>query len=129
MANPNVETVISEFVKLRDKRAAMKRLYEEKDFKLKTAMEKIEGWLLNKLNKEEMESFKTAAGTAYTAIETKMSCADWPGFWQFVQQNGRADMLEKRVSISVIKQFEEETGNLPPYINKTEERVVRVRRT
>jgi len=129
MPSPKIDTVIEKFVELRDKRTELKREFETADFKLKQAQEKIEGFLLQKLNADKVESFKTAAGTAYISNETRVSCADWPSFYQWVIANQRPDVFEKRLTNKVIIEYEEETGALPPYVNKMVERVVRVRRT
>jgi hypothetical protein len=129
MGQARIDTVIEKYIELREKRAILKRAYEQEDFILKEAAEKVEGWLLKKLNEEKVESFKTAVGTAYIAQETRASCADWPSFWQFCADNQLVSLLEKRVSISAIKEFEETNGQLPPFINKTVERVVRVRKS
>lgn len=124
-----IESVIERFVEVREKRAILKRAYEAEDFKLKEAAEKMEGWLLQKMNEEKVEAFKTASGTAYISVDTRASCADWPSFWQFCADNQQVSLLEKRVSIGAIKEYEETNGELPPFINKTVERVVRVRKS
>jgi hypothetical protein len=124
-----IETVIAKFLAVREKRAILKKEYEASDFRFKEAQDKIEGYLLEKLNEEGLESFKTATGTAYLSTETKAGCADWPNFWEWLAINKKFDMLEKRVAIKGILTYEEDTGALPPYINKMVERVVRVRRT
>jgi len=129
MPSPKPDTVIEQFVKLRDRRAELKRAYEAEDFKLKQAAERIEGWLLQKLNTDGVESLKTAMGTAYISVETRVSCADWPSFYSFCLQQQRVDFFEKRLTTKVILEFEEQEGHLPPYVSKMVERVVRVRRT
>ena len=124
-----LESIIQKFVELREQRAILKRAYEESDYKLKSAQEKIEVHLLKQLNDQGVDSFKTAQGTAYIAQDVKVSCADWVSIWQFMAQNGEFSMMEKRLSVSAVKDYEERTGSLPPYVNKMVERVVRVRRT
>ena len=128
MPQMKVETVVQKFVELRDKRAALKRAFEAEDFLLKQGQEKIEAYLLKRLTEEGVDSFKTAEGTAYTALETKVSCADWGSIWQWMAVNGEFSMMEKRLAVSAVKDYEERTGNLPPYVNKMVEKVVRVRR-
>ena len=126
---PKIDSVIEKYIDIREKRAVLKRAYEAEDFILKEAAEKVESWLLKKLNEEKVESFKTAVGTAYISQEVRASCADWPSFWQFCADNNLVSLLEKRVSIGAIKEYEESNGELPPFINKTVERVVRVRKS
>ena len=123
------DQAVEKYVELREKRAVLKRAYDAEDFILKEALEKIEGWFLKKMNEDKVEAYKTASGTAYIAQEIRASCADWPSFWQFCADNNLVSLLEKRVSIGAIKEYEESNGELPPFINKTVERVVRVRKS
>lgn len=124
-----IEDAIIRYLAFRDERAKLKTDYEFADNKLKEIMEKIEVWFMKQMDAGNVEAFKTAAGTAYTSKEYKASCADWPGFWEFMADQRRFDLLEKRVGIGGIKSYLEEKGELPPFINLTTERVVRVRRT
>lgn len=123
-----IDTIITRFVALRDKRSALKKKYDDADELLKTDMGKLEAYLLKKLNEVGSDTFKTEAGTAYIAIDTKVSCADWPLFWKWCAENSRVDMLEKRVSSKSVSEYEAEHGVLPPAVNVSKERVVRVRR-
>lgn len=124
----NTDTIIAKYVELRDKRSELAKKFKEKDDELKGAMEKLEGFLLKRLNDAGSETFKTEHGTAYVQIEKKVSCADWPQFWAWINENQRPDMLEKRVSSAAVKEYEEENNALPPFLNVLTERVVRVRR-
>jgi hypothetical protein len=129
MPSPKIDEVIAKFTELREKRAALKREYEAQDFILKQGQEKIEAYLMRYLDSQNTESVKTKEGTAYFSTETKVSCADWPGLYQWVLANARPDIFEKRLTTKVVTEYEEETGALPPYVNKMVEKVVRVRRT
>lgn len=122
------ETIIQAYVDLRDKRSALKKKFEAMDEELVSKMDKLEGALLKRLNEAGAESLKTEAGTAYIQLKKKASCADWPSFWQWIVDNGRPDMLEKRVSASTVKEYEEENKELPPFLNVITEREVVVRR-
>ena len=129
MPSPKIDEVIAKFTELREKRAALKRDYEAQDFILKQGQEKIEIYLMKYLESQNTESIKTKEGTAYFSTETKVSCADWPSFYQWVVNNQRPDMFEKRLATKTVVEYEEESGSLPPYTNKMVEKVVRVRRT
>ncbi len=124
-----IEEAIKKFIEVRDQRAEIKRKFEEVDFTLKEALGKIEVFLMRALDSQKLDSMKSALGTAYIAREMKASCADWPNFWEWMAQEKRFNMLEKRVSIGGIKEYAEEKGELPPFVNTSIERVVRVRRT
>jgi hypothetical protein len=129
MAQMKVDTVIQRFVEVRDQRAELKRAWEVEDNKLKEALEKIEVHLMRRLEDAGVESFKTPVGTAYVSTDTKCSCADWPAMWEFLAENRLFSMLEKRLSISGVKEYIENAGGAPPYVNLMVEKVVRIRRT
>ena len=124
-----VEQAIQKFIDVRDQRAELKRIFEENDFRLKEAQNKIEIWLMKKLDADSVEAFKTAVGTAYISKEFKASCADWPNFWDWCREKGEMAMQEKRLSIQAIKDYYATNNELPPFVNLATERVVRVRRT
>ena len=123
-----IETIISNYVTLRDKRSALKKVYDAADEVLKADMKKLDAFLLRKLNEVGSDTFRCDAGTAYIVVDVKTSCADWPTFWAWCAENKRVDMLEKRVSSKSVSEYETETGQLPPAINVLKERGVQVRR-
>jgi len=120
--------VMTAYVKLRDKRAALKKKWEELDEQLKADMERMEAWLLKKLNEAGTDTFKNDAGTAYISETVRAGCADWTLFWKWAADNQRVDMLEKRVASKAIQEYMEEHGTLPPGITITQYRDVIVRR-
>lgn len=122
------EELIAAYVKIRDKRSEKKKAFEAEDEALKAHLEKLEGHLMLRLQEAGSDSFKTSAGTAYTQVEVQYSCADWTGFWAWIAESGRLDMLEKRVGKKAAMEFEEETGTPPPFLNVSRERKVVVRR-
>ena len=124
-----VETVIEKYIGVREKRALLKREYELQDAKLQAAANKMEVWFLNKMKEENVDAYKTSSGTAYISQKIQASCADWPNFWTFCAENNCVQLLEKRVAVGAIKEYEETHGELPPFINKMVERIVKVRRS
>lgn len=122
------EAVMTAYIKLRDKRAALKKRYEELDEQLKADMDRMGNWLLKKLNDAGTETFKNGAGTAYISETVRAGCADWTLFWKWAADNERVDMLEKRVASKAIQDYMEEHNALPPGITITTYRDVVVRR-
>lgn len=124
-----VDDAVAGYIKLRDARSELKREYEERDGELKVKLEKLEVFLLRNLDSVGANSMNTDHGTAYISEDVRASCGDWDAFWSMIQQTGRFDMLEKRVSSKAVREFKEETGDLPPGVSIHSERVVRVRRS
>lgn len=128
MAQVNVDNVISAYLKLRDLRSQLKKEYDNNDISLKEKMEKLELWLMSQMQTANATQLGSAHGTAYQQTVMKGSCSDWPSFWAFLQESGRFDMMEKRVSVKTIQTYYEESGKLPPGINVNPELRVVVRK-
>lgn len=129
MAQVNVDTVIAAYVKLRDKRAELKKTYTDADDALKAKMERLEVFLLQNMQATGTTQLGSEHGTAYQQTVMKGNCSDWPTFWDWLAENKRFDFVEKRVSVKNIQEFYEETGELPPGININPELKVIVRRS
>lgn len=128
MAQVNADTVIAAYVKLRDKRSELKAGYEAADAELKEKMGKLEAYLLKAMQEQGITQLGSGHGTAYQQIVMKGSCSDWPSFWNFMAESGRFDMTEKRIAMKAVQQYHEETGELPPGVNISQELKVVVRR-
>ena len=129
MSSVNVDTVIKGFVKLRDKRAALRKTYQTEDDALKLQQDKLETYLLGMMQKTGADNLGSPNGTAYKQVKTKGSASDWSTAWDWMAENKRLDMLEKRVSVKVVQEYYEETGTLPPGIVIDQELKVIVRRS
>jgi hypothetical protein len=128
MTTPKVKEAMEKYAAVREKRAELKKKYEEKDAVLIDALDKIEAFLMKYLAANDLQSVNAGVFTAYLAKEHKVGCADWNGFWQWMKETDRF-MMEKRILVKGVAEYLEETGELPPFVNHSVERVVRVRRT
>lgn len=122
------DRVTEVYLQLRDKRAADKKTYEDADKLLVEKMDKLEIWMLKQLDTLGLTEMSTTSGSVYISSRDRASCADWGTFWAWISEQGRLDMLEKRVATKTISDFLAETGQLPPAININRERSVTVRR-
>lgn len=120
--------VAQAYVKLRDQRAEIKKAYETEDALLKAKMRRLEIWSLEKLDEIGSNSMATDFGTIFISTRDRAGCADWGSFYPWITEEGRVDMLEKRVSTKPIVEYLEEKGELPPGINIQRERTIIVRR-
>jgi hypothetical protein len=123
-----IQEVMQKRLDLRDQLSILKKEFDEKAKKLKSADEKLEMWLLEQMNTIGTTTIKNAAGTAYISTQSKVSCSDWTTFWGWLLEKHRLDLLEKRIAVNAIKTFVQETGELPPTLNLIPERVVNIRR-
>ena len=124
----NNEELVKLYIALRDRRSTRKRAYEMEDESDKGKQEKIEGILLHRFQEGGMESVRTAHGTAYKETKTSCSCADRQMFFEFVKENELFDLLEARPAKTVVDQYVEAHGELPPGINYSQTVVIKIRR-
>jgi len=124
-----VDTVVQAYLKLRDKRSDLKKAYDTEDATLKTKMERLETWLMETMQKTGSTQLGSSHGTAYQQTVMKGNCSDWPSFWGYCAENGRFDMLEKRISVKTIQEHYQETGEMPPGINVNPELRVIIRKS
>jgi phage host-nuclease inhibitor protein Gam len=117
------------YIKMRDKKAAMKADFDASIAPLNEKMEKLEAKLLDVFNKTGMDSVKTEFGTAYATTRSTASIADREVFMDYVKANEEWSLLEARVSKTAVEQFRSIHDDLPPGVNVRTERVVNVRRS
>lgn len=127
-ANVSAEQVIAAFVKLRDLRSTLKADYEAEDAILKGKQEKLQKWLLKQMSDLGMTQIGATGGTAYRELDTKFSASDWTLVWQYIKENDRFDLLQKRLGEGALKEILNETGELPPGISMFQEYKVNIRR-
>lgn len=128
MTQVNVDTVIDAYVKLRDKRAVLRKEYTEADEILVKKMDRLEVYFLEQMQATGTTQLGSAHGTVYQQVVMKGNCSDWPSFWAFQAESGRFDMTEKRISIKAVQTYYEETGIMPPGVNINPELKVVIRR-
>lgn len=123
-----IDEVIKAYVTLRDELDAMKRRQTDEAAPLRDKMHKLEVWLQNQLQQQGLQNFKAATGTAFLKEVTSTTVENWEATLPFIQEKGLWDMLEKRVSKSVVEDYIESTGEIPPGVSVKRETVVQVRR-
>jgi hypothetical protein len=123
------DKIIETYVKIRDKRAELKREFEEKDSELADKLNIVAGELLSICNAQGADSIKTKAGTAMRSIKSRFWTNDWPSMYEFIAANEAFSLLEKRLHQTNMKQFLEENPEVKPMgLNVDNEYVITVRR-
>ena len=128
MGTPTVDQVVKGYIKLRDKKNDMKKDQVEELRPINEKMALLEGWLQRDLMSRGVESQKTAEGTAFLSTTSAAVVKDRDAFLEFVKENEMWDLLENRVSKTVVRDHLEDTGEVIPGVNYQETKVVRIRR-
>lgn len=116
------------YVALRDDISREKADYENRVADRKAKQLKIEGILLKRLQDSGSEAVRTKYGTAYKSVRKTASVADWDALLPFIQNHEAWDLLTRGVNKTVVEQFVEANGELPPGVNWRQEVVVGVQR-
>lgn len=125
----DLEKLVSGYVKLRDKKSALKAAYDAEVAKVDAVMDKVEAALLQHFTATGAEAVRTAAGTAYRTTTVKCSKADNVSWMQFLHNSGEWDLADVRPAKANIKAFRDAGNELPPGLNWSEEVMVGIRRS
>lgn len=120
---------IGKYIQLRDKANELKKEHKEQLAPYNDAMFKIEHHLHQVMDKSELENLKSEDGTAYKAVQTSITVADWDAFLAYVQDNDAWYMFDKRANKTAVEEIVDETGELPPGLNMKRSIKINVRRS
>lgn len=125
----DTEGLISEYIKVRDERSALKAKYEEDDAALKSKLDAIERQLLQICKDTNSTGLRTSVGTATRTTQTRYWASDWESMHTFIHANKALDLLERRISQSAMRSFLEVNPDLlPPGLNVDSRYTITVRR-
>lgn len=126
----SADKLVAVYIKMRDKRAALLREYEEQDEAVKAQMEMVEAKLLDLCKTVGADSLKTQHGTVIRSVKTRYWTSDWNSMHKFIMENNMPELLEKRISQSTLKQLLDENPDMmPPGVNIDSRYAVTIRRS
>lgn len=124
----DIEKLVDGYVRARDKKAELKAAFTKKTAALDEWMTRAEGVILQELQAQNLESVRTAAGTAYKSVQSSATVADWDSVLGFIKENDAWTMLERKVNKTAVQEYRSMNNDLPPGVNWREEVVVNIRR-
>lgn len=125
-----IDTLVKIYVKIRDAKAAAKKVFEAEAEKLETKLAMIATELKARAQAQGVDGFKTEFGTVFLSETMKTSCADWSAFGEFLKTHDPLEYMEKRISSTAVKEYmKTNAGQLPPGVNVFREIEARVRRS
>jgi hypothetical protein len=111
-----VDAVIKQYMRLRDKKAAVEATVKLEVDKIKADMTKIEAWLKAKADADGVTSFKTEHGTAFLTTTDFANVENWDEVLRFIREQDAYDMLERRVSKTAVRGYIDSNKEVPPGI-------------
>lgn len=122
------EEVIHAYVKLRDKLEARIKEHKDELAPMREKLSKMETWLQTQLQSQGLTSFKGASGMAFVQTVANVKVEDWDAMLEFIKDKGKWELLDRRVAKSVVLDYLDTFGSLPPGVEVQRAQVVRVHR-
>lgn len=132
-AGSKIDQVVKTTIAIRDKRAELKRKYEElleaEDAPLREKEDKLRDYLHNTLLDTGGDSISTASGTVYFSTNQKVTVQDWEALYDLIRTSGDLALLERRAAKgNVIQYMKDHGGEAPPGVQISTERTLNVRK-
>lgn len=125
----DINKLVAAYVKARDKKAELKKAYDEKVASLDEWMTKAEQHMLAYLQSQNAESIRTESGTVFIAEKTSATIADRDAFLQYLLDNDAMYMLDVKANKTAVKEFINLHNDLPPGVNWRVVREPQIRRS
>lgn len=117
------------YVKIRDKRAELKKTFEAEDEVLSEQLQLIATEMLERCKDIGADSVRTPHGTIIRSVKSKYWTNDWDSMYTFIREHDAFGLLEKRLHQSNMKQFLTENPDvLPSGLNVENEYTIVVRK-
>ncbi|WP_055128450.1 hypothetical protein [Pseudomonas mediterranea] len=121
--------MVAEYMMVRDEIEAMNDKHKTEMKPLKDRMTAIEGSIQAYLNDNHMDGFKANGATVYTERVLRANIGDKSALNQFIMQTGNVELLQTRLSTTVLKEYMSANNDqVPPGVKVDFERAVRVRK-
>jgi hypothetical protein len=124
-----LEKMVSGYIKLRDKRDALKKVHSAEIKKFNDAMGEIEDYLRGHLQASNLTSISCRDATAFLKMDTSATVADMGVFREHVISTRNFDLADFRAKKEAVEEFvANNDGQLPPGVNYSQHQGVQVRR-
>jgi len=120
---------IKEYIRLRTLLAQKEEEFEASILPIKQEFDMASAVLLGICNAQNLDSFKTPAGTVSRRVQSRYWTSDWSSMYEFINQHQVPHLLEQRIHNSNMKEFLEENPDvLPAGLQNDRKFVIQVRK-
>jgi hypothetical protein len=128
-APSELELSAAEYIRLRELKAEIAARHKKELAEVESQLDTVDSFLLGKLQELGVDSVKAGGATVYFQTEMRANIADKGAFMDFIRERGQPELLQTRVSSTVLREFMEANGgHTPPGVTANFERVIRVRK-
>ena len=124
-----VEKIISTFLKIRTAKEKLTKEYEVRVSELDEQMSILKFKLLDICKDTGVTTLGTGDAVAYRTVKNRYWTNDWSHFYNFLKEEGKLELLEKRIHQTNMKEFLAENPDIrPPGLNIDTEYEITIRR-
>ena len=128
MSTPKINQVIKKYVQLRDTLTESKKSQRELEKEINMKLDRLSMWLKEYAEGEGVTSVATDFGTAYRVTKDWVRVGNWDDVLSYIKESGNWQMLEKRIGKNATKEIMEESGDIPPGVEYSQEIEYQVRK-
>jgi hypothetical protein len=125
----NVSDLAAVYIKIRDRRADLKKQFEAHDKDLEDQQNLLAEKMLDICKDMDADSIRTPHGTIIRSVKSRYWTNDWDSMYRFIEEKGAFGLLEKRLHQTNMKDFLSENPDVYPQgLNVESQYTVVVRR-
>ena len=129
MNETTLNEMITTYIALRDKKAAIEKEQKAVVKQYDDAMEQIENFLMGHLRAQKLTNMACEAGVAFIKRKRSATVADTELFREFVISNQNFDLVDFRAKPEPVEDYaKEHEGQVPPGVNFRQYDAVQVNR-
>jgi len=126
----NVSDLAAVYIKIRDRRADLKKQFEAHDKDLEDQQNLLAEKMLDICKDMDADSIRTPHGTIIRSVKSRYWTNDWDSMYSFIEEQGAFGLLEKRLHQTNMKDFLSENPDVYPQgLNVESQYTVVVRRS
>lgn len=109
---------LAKYIETRDKRRALKRLFETEDAPFKDLETNLGLWLQRYMMDAGIDQIKAKdIGVTFLTTKFTASLKDPDEFMKYVVANNRFDLMDRKANTTAVRDFLKKEGALPPGAN------------
>lgn len=125
----NTDKIIKTYIKIRDKRAELKKEWFKTDVVLEEQLKLLTQALLDTMKTAGSDSLKTEFGSVRRTVKTRLTTSDWESMYDFILKHNAPYLLEQRIHQTNLNEFlNTHPDEFPAGVNSSSEFSVTVTR-
>jgi hypothetical protein len=121
--------VLAAYLKLRALKDELKKKHSDEMAPVNEQMNTCLVWIQQQMQAQGLTNFKGPSGIAFLQTDTTVSVKDWDATFEWIKASEQWAVLEKRVSKSVVQDYIESTGEVPPGLHISREVNAHIRKS